>query len=492
MQTGYRGVERRCRADVGVGGRSGLITGCLLLLLLAIVLVVVFGARAGRWGTVAAQLAAFATMGVLAVVVTCLGRAHWRAVGRVHGLLVAGAGALIAVQAAASLLALARPTLEVADVVRLVASLVAAVWVGGAVWGPEVDTRLAPRRQVALLASTVVGLVVLLLVLFAVGLEGRATLAAGAVVTAGVWLVLGIVGLRRSMVRDWSLLGWVAWMAIALGLGEVAMLLAIVDDGTWHLVSGVLGTAGLLVAVVGGTAALARVAVSHRADVHGMLLGHAAEQAREEGERRQLAHEVRNIVLAVEGAATTLSSRGHQLGEDDRAQLNEVLHSGLEDLRGLTAESTTSTAPVSFALDRLVAERVAAGTARGIKVRHVDLERPVVVRGEPSMTARALDNLLINAERHGGAGTDDAPVVVAVERGRDTGVVRVLDDGPGIPPESHDEIFEVGFQGDLRRPGDGIGLAVARDFARRQDGDLDFETRPTGGACFVLSLPLVS
>lgn len=67
--------------------------------------------------------------------------------------------------------------------------------------------------------------------------------------------------------------------------------------------------------------------------------------------------------------------------------------------------------------------------------------------------------------------------------------VVVRDHGPGVPAGDRERIFERFARGDAAQaPGFGLGLAIARELARRMDGDLALEPQP-GGAVFVLSLP---
>ena len=72
--------------------------------------------------------------------------------------------------------------------------------------------------------------------------------------------------------------------------------------------------------------------------------------------------------------------------------------------------------------------------------------------------------------------------------------VIVEDNGPGIPPESFDDVFKPFFRlDDSRNPnyaGAGLGLAIARDVARGHGGDSILETASSGGLRAVLRLPV--
>ena len=73
-------------------------------------------------------------------------------------------------------------------------------------------------------------------------------------------------------------------------------------------------------------------------------------------------------------------------------------------------------------------------------------------------------------------------------------VVPAADEGPGIPPELHEAIFEKFSQGHARvsyqHGGTGLGLSLSRALARLLGGTLGVESRAGEGATFTLTLPL--
>ncbi|MGW1374250.1 sensor histidine kinase [Streptomyces sp. NPDC002446] len=107
------------------------------------------------------------------------------------------------------------------------------------------------------------------------------------------------------------------------------------------------------------------------------------------------------------------------------------------------------------------------------------------VAGSRSQLARVLGNLLDNAQRHAAAS-----VRVAVVRTGEWAVLRVEDDGPGVPADQRERIFERFVRLDDARARDdggaGLGLAIARDVAVRHGGSLAVRE----GSVFELRLPL--
>jgi signal transduction histidine kinase len=111
---------------------------------------------------------------------------------------------------------------------------------------------------------------------------------------------------------------------------------------------------------------------------------------------------------------------------------------------------------------------------------------PMLVDVDRAKVERIVENLLNNAARHTPAGT--AVQVVVTER--DKGVVVVVEDeGPGVPDDVKDEIFEPFRQGAGARGGVGIGLSLVQRFAELHGGTARVEDRPGGGARFVVTLP---
>jgi signal transduction histidine kinase len=70
-------------------------------------------------------------------------------------------------------------------------------------------------------------------------------------------------------------------------------------------------------------------------------------------------------------------------------------------------------------------------------------------------------------------------------------VVRIVDDGPGIPPENRERIFDPFFTTKPVGKGTGLGLEIARRLVRRNGGDIDVESRP-GRTEFRVSLPVAA
>jgi signal transduction histidine kinase len=127
-------------------------------------------------------------------------------------------------------------------------------------------------------------------------------------------------------------------------------------------------------------------------------------------------------------------------------------------------------------LELLIAERDATVTADDLPT----------VEADGNQLGQLFQNLVENAIEHGG----EAPSVHVSGERRDGEVVfSVADDGPGIPEEKQEEVFELFVQGDAESEGTGMGLAICERIVDRHDGELWVESSPGEGATFHVSIP---
>lgn len=137
-------------------------------------------------------------------------------------------------------------------------------------------------------------------------------------------------------------------------------------------------------------------------------------------------------------------------------------------------------------LDRLLAEIAEELNALGQPVRLAAMPGVSIMAG-PIAMKRALRNLIANAATHGGG----AEVSLARQAG--AAVIRIRDQGPGIPPDLLDRVFEPFFRVDQARrklfPGAGLGLAIAREIVERSGGSIAIRNQPPRGLLQVCTLP---
>lgn len=146
------------------------------------------------------------------------------------------------------------------------------------------------------------------------------------------------------------------------------------------------------------------------------------------------------------------------------------------DLRGVAQEAVQSVEVV--------------GAAKGFSIT-IEPGPPVTVDGDRRRLYDLLRSLLSNAVKYS---NDGGRIWVSLSCDASAALVRVEDEGIGIPPDQLEKVFDL-FAGARNLPhrhpeGIGLGLYVSREVARRHGGDLWAENRPGGGTVMCLRLPL--
>ena len=196
-------------------------------------------------------------------------------------------------------------------------------------------------------------------------------------------------------------------------------------------------------------------------------------------------HELRTplarIRLALELVKDNVDPKRRAGLEQDIAELNDLLDEIL--LASRLGALTDTTQYEEIDLLALAAEECA-------RYDEALLDgQSAVLQGDPRLLRRLLRNLLENAYRHG-----VPPVHVTITA--ETGMARLLvwDQGPGIPEEEFERVFEPFYRRRNTRDnsGAGLGLALIRQIARRHGGEARCVLRGDGGSCFEITLPLPS
>ena len=244
---------------------------------------------------------------------------------------------------------------------------------------------------------------------------------------------------------------------------------------------------------IGGVIALALLAALARALV---LLDRAVSEARasEAAMRTFLAdasHELRTPVAALQATAERLLRDQPARPERDAIEAQLARDSGrlghlIDDLLNL-ARLDARERPHLESVDLAdLASTAVAATRTANPAARVELvsNGPVRITGDRDALLRAVRNLLDNA-----SAVADA-VVVEVTQTADGPAMSVTDDGPGIPADQCERIFEpfVRLPG-APRNGTGLGLAIVRRTVESHGGTITCDPSPAGGARFTLRLP---
>jgi len=154
----------------------------------------------------------------------------------------------------------------------------------------------------------------------------------------------------------------------------------------------------------------------------------------------------------------------------DIAELESfVVGDAKADLHAVCAEAVGFMAPLAVDMSKTISLTGAEG--------------PVWVRGHAEALFRAVRNLVDNAIRHTPGG-GSIEVHVSAD-----GIVRVIDDGPGVPETERESIFRRFWRRDrTQAESRGLGLAIVARVAETHDGSVTVDNLPGGGAVFTLRL----
>lgn len=204
-----------------------------------------------------------------------------------------------------------------------------------------------------------------------------------------------------------------------------------------------------------------------------------------------LAHEVRTPLGILRSSAQML--RGESGLSDEARELLGIIETETERLNRLVSSMLDSarTRPPQLtptdvhALIAHTASLLAAQTRdRGVSLQMRCAARRFVIDCDAEQITQVLLNLVMNALQvlpRGGR------VEVATRDDNERLIIEVADDGPGIPPEDREQVFEPFV---FRREGGvGLGLAVVRRILRQHGGDVAVDASPLGGALFRVWLP---
>ena len=232
------------------------------------------------------------------------------------------------------------------------------------------------------------------------------------------------------------------------------------------------------------------------------LLVRAARQARQEALTKTnfvslVSHELNTPLTAIIPYADMLR-KGQITAEEERQEAYDVIADESVRLKALVAElldfSRLERRTKKFTMaDFDVAELVQA-VVRLMRGRFPDgaptvsAEAPLRVHADADAVKAILVNLLDNAAKY----APGAPVEVAVEKDERGVRVEVRDRGPGLSPEGLHNVFTRFWRADDSTTasvgGFGLGLTIARSYAREMGGDLTCAARAGGGTVFTLEL----
>jgi two-component system sensor histidine kinase KdpD len=291
--------------------------------------------------------------------------------------------------------------------------------------------------------------------------------------TVGNWTL-------RPLVADhdvWGVLAWRSGDRRGVTAEELAMLEVLADTGAAAIARGQLAA--------GKSEAEMRIRTE---DLRNALLS-------------SISHDLRTPLAAILASASSLQEFGDVFDAPTRSDLAATIQEeairmddAVANLLNMTRLEAGGLNIRAMSFDPL--EQVNRSIARRARARRhqVELEaQPQVpdTAGDPVLFEQAFGNVLENALRYGKA---DGKVLVKVAYDRAEVRVTVTDDGPGVPPDQLERIFEKFYRAPAtkRMPGTGLGLSIARGLLDAMGGWITASNAPGGGLTVVLILPVAS
>ncbi|WP_314439635.1 ATP-binding protein [Massilia timonae] len=206
-----------------------------------------------------------------------------------------------------------------------------------------------------------------------------------------------------------------------------------------------------------------------------------------------VSHELRTPIARLEFALELLDAKARDpelsrriaAMEGDLSELNNLVKE-LLDMSKLDSTRTLQGAPVE--LEALLRDCCATLPPSPQQVACELASGLATVEADARLLARAVGNLLRNAQKYA-----QGRIVLSARRTPDGVEIAVDDDGPGIPLDERERIFDPFYRLDRSRDratgGFGLGLSIAHKAVALHGGTLRVESSPLGGARFVLRLP---
>ena len=244
---------------------------------------------------------------------------------------------------------------------------------------------------------------------------------------------------------------------------------------------------------------LRRIEVGHQAEIqaeypdelkpltqglNAMIQNERNQQTRYRNALDDLAHSLKTPLAVVQGIVDE-----PEITEPMKHTLRDQVQSmqqitGYQLRKAAAAGRRTLAEPIAI---RPLAEKLASAVgkvyaSRNVKIE-IDIDPQTRVRAESGDLFELIGNLLDNAAKYG-----DGLIKLSIRVTGRTAYIEVSDDGPGFPDDA-EELLGRGVRADMKKPGQGIGLAAVYDLVLAYDGQIDLGRSDWGGAKVTVRLP---
>ncbi len=207
-----------------------------------------------------------------------------------------------------------------------------------------------------------------------------------------------------------------------------------------------------------------------------------------------VAHEVKNPITAIVLHLEVLREKLQAMDPESRRHM-DVIGSEIQRLDRVVTTLVDFTRPVELKLTEIDLRRLLDEVAmlaapeaaqRGVSLRLELPEEPLLAKVDGDLIKQAVLNVVINGIQ---AMPNGGKLTVVGQRDDGSVELRIQDQGPGIPQEIRDRIFNLYFT--TKKSGSGIGLAMTYRALQLHNGSVEFQSQPGQGTTFHLRLPLL-
>lgn len=292
---------------------------------------------------------------------------------------------------------------------------------------------------------------------------------------------------------------WVAGAAAATGVAAIGTAVTYLATPRWTTYLGIswqnVMPAVAAALLLGGVVAVDRADVTRMrraSDKAAAVLAGRSEIA------SVIAHDVRGPASSIKSIASSLRANYGRLGDAERLEFVGMVEHEATRLLQLVGQMSLALKVDAGSLDYqrrvqpvgpIVTQAIndAELTDRTVEV---DVSTPAAADVDARWLAEAIGQGIDNATKFSPEGS---PVRIAILTDQDDVVIQIADEGPGVPPEVRDEVFEKFARwrppGNEDRPGSGLGLFITRSIARELGGDAVLGSAARGGTILRIRIP---
>jgi len=210
-----------------------------------------------------------------------------------------------------------------------------------------------------------------------------------------------------------------------------------------------------------------------------------------------LAHQANNYLTPALYQADKLAQRDN-LDRNTRQTVTTIQnhlnlsHESISAVLSLIRPAVPSTINMNHLVSEVFCQHYLADELRLDNIEVVQRYDPgmVATTGYRTLLQQALASIIKNAQEAMVQANGGGQLMVLTDSSPNTITIRISDNGPGIPEDIQNNVFDLLFTSKSPGKGSGVGLHFAREVINRHDGAIEVKSRPGEGATFIIRLPV--